>query len=240
MDEEEFGLDSTFGDDTVSSNVTPSPVITTTAPLASAPATVASAPSVTTEVKSPSSAQYSGISSPVPVNSAVAPSTVPVDDKKVSAPEQLPPSIPTNEAVSAEEARRFARAAKFGIPVKPVVTEAPKKDKKQQQENKKSADAGDKADPAKLEARAARFNITAVAAAGVPAESAELLEKKRLRAERFGIGLKLVSAPVAKAPSAGEGVKGGNKKNKKGSKATVKTPPGPVAVDEEMVYVFII
>jgi resuscitation-promoting factor RpfA len=210
LDEEEFGLDSSFGDVAAPSSAAEAP------PPAPAAAPVAAAPAPK-------------VASSAPVKADIAPATVPVEEKKaavsaeaVDVPVVAPTS--TSESMAADEAKRAARAAKFGIPLKPVIIEAPKKDNKQQK--KKGGDGAGAKEPAAKSA----------AAPVVPAESAEQLEKKRQRAERFGIQLKVVAAPVA--PGGGAQAANGNKKNKIGNKGDAGPKPAAApVVDEEAVRV---
>mmetsp|Transcript_84650 Transcript_84650/g.182464 ORF Transcript_84650/g.182464 Transcript_84650/m.182464 type:complete len:302 (+) Transcript_84650:54-959(+) len=215
LDEEEFGLESSFGEETTTTEAAPEvvePVEAKTEVPPPAPEPVAVEPKVEVSPPAPPATTTSVVSEP-----AVSTNEKEAADDATGTPTET--AAPVAE-LSEEELKRKARAEKFGIPYKPLVKEAPKNAPNQQQGKKNKKNKGGKGPAVSNGAVAAPASV-------VPAESAELLEKKRQRAERFGIEVKTAAAPVG----GGQG-----KKNKKGKGVggSVGVPGVPTVVDEAL------
>jgi hypothetical protein len=232
LDDEEFGLDSTSTDaPTFDYESTSTTAIETTAPVDTP------TPKAAVEIPTPKAAEPAA----APVGVVAPPAKAEIESSAPETDAKPESSAPVVDA-DAEEARRVARAAKFGIPLKekaPVVpaVQAGGNGKGKGKGKVAAAAPGDKD---KLAARAARFSQTAeeTAAAELSVEqTAANVEKKRKRAERFGIPESAdKSADAASGNGAAQQGKGKKGKNQNQEQAQKKNAI-VAAVDEEAVSI---
>eukprot|EP00602_Paraphysomonas_sp_CaronLab_P005815 CAMPEP_0185037564 /NCGR_PEP_ID=MMETSP1103-20130426/32194_1 /TAXON_ID=36769 /ORGANISM="Paraphysomonas bandaiensis, Strain Caron Lab Isolate" /LENGTH=298 /DNA_ID=CAMNT_0027575609 /DNA_START=29 /DNA_END=925 /DNA_ORIENTATION=- len=181
LDEEEFGIDTSADVPAYDYDLESKP--TTESVLQKAEPNLSnnnSAPPTNTVGSAP-------VTTPAAVSAETAPAEQPKEEPPVQAPATTTPATTTttNEAMS-EDAKRAARAAKFGIPLQTPSTTAT------------VGDGNSTAEEDKLALRAARFQLdkktpeggNGKAAVGASKESAEAIAKKKARAERFGIPFK--------------------------------------------------